>query len=390
MIDGAAALAEIGDQVLVALAGGTGAKFLRHQAGQRLLRGDLAQEFDRQQHLLDIMIGGKRIGHDARMGERIGGLDGDLAAARRPAVRQAEGEAGEGIGGEERPLALFRNERREGLHVELHVGPRQIRRGAEEAAAVVDTEAQGAAPHQDIFEPGAELAPPGAQLVVERRHLHAPSVVDALMILQMGADIGVVAGDRDAMLLQQLGRSDAGELQELHRIDGAARHDHLAPRRRRAGGAALSIFNTADTRAVEQEPGHMGMGLDPHIGPLHGRAQEGARRRIAQSTFGGELVVAHTFLGGAVEIGIERQARRLRRFDEIMREGMQFGVIFADAERAAGAAELIGAGLIVLDRLVGLKNFGPIPAGISRRPPVPVIIGMAADIDHGIDRAGAA
>ena len=77
-----------------------------------------------------------------------------------------------------------------------------ITKNGESYVALIDAERQRPAPCQDILQPGAQLAPPWAQRVVERRHIHAPGVVDAVMVLHTGADIGIVLHHGNSQRLQ--------------------------------------------------------------------------------------------------------------------------------------------------------------------------------------------
>src|SRR5262249_16667285 len=56
------------------------------------------------------------------------------------------------------------------------------------------------------------------------------------MILQVVADAGLVAHDRNAEALELVGAADAGELENLDRADRTGREDHLAARGRRPVG----------------------------------------------------------------------------------------------------------------------------------------------------------
>ena len=59
-------------------------------------------------------------------------------------------------------------------------------------------------------------------------------------------------------------------------------------------------------------------------------------------------------------------------------------------QRPAGAVKGVGAALVVLCRLEHGQHVGPAPAGVALGGPGVVVLGHAARIDHGVDRAGAA
>ncbi|MPM46826.1 hypothetical protein SDC9_93533 [bioreactor metagenome] len=52
--------------------------------------------------------------------------------------------------------------------------------------------------------------------------------------------------------------------------------------------------------------------------------------------------------------------------------------------------QIIGAALVVLGALEIRQHIGPAPTRIALLGPVVVVLGLAARIDHGVDRAGAA
>ena len=67
------------------------------------------------------------------------------------------------------------------------------------------------------------------------------AIVEArlIVVLQIGADALHVGDHVDAVLPQQVGRADAGELQQLRRVERAAREDHFAVRARHVRRAVL-------------------------------------------------------------------------------------------------------------------------------------------------------
>ena len=151
--------------------------------------------------------------------------------------------------------------------------------------------------------------------------------------------------------------------------------------------------NVVDTRgppALEAQARHLRMHLHLQVSAPHRRAQEGARRRHAAAALGGELVQPHALLLRAVEVGIEGEARRFARGNEVAAQRMRVVADVGDVQRPAPSAIGGIARGIILDRLVGGQHLVEAPAGIAGALPVLVVLGMAADIDHGIDRGGAA
>jgi hypothetical protein len=81
------------------------------------------------------------------------------------------------------------------------------------------------------------------------------AIVEArlIVILQVRADAWHVGDHLDAVLAQQIGRADAGELQQLRRVECAAREDHLAAGARDVRGAVLAVFDADRAAAFEQD-----------------------------------------------------------------------------------------------------------------------------------------
>ena len=76
---------------------------------------------------------------------------------------------------------------------------------------------------------------------------------DLHVILQIVADAGRVEHDLDAVLLQQVGRSHARELQQLRRVIRAAGDQDFLARPRRAHAALLLVFDCLRAPAFEQD-----------------------------------------------------------------------------------------------------------------------------------------
>ena len=113
----------------------------------------------------------------------------------------------------------------------------------------------------------------------------------------------------------------------------AARHglDLAVARAAHAGGAP----------AVELQAVHERAGDDAQVGPRARRAQVGHRGRAAPSVAVGELEVAGTFLVGAVEVGVARNAGTGACIDEGFAHLVLPQANVGHAERAAGAVIVV-------------------------------------------------
>src|SRR5205823_6846616 len=102
--------------------------------------------------------------------------------------------------------------------------------------------------------------------VVERDALRAAGDdADLQVILQIIADAGGIQHDIDAVAFEQVGRPDAGELQQLRRIVGAARHQDFAAGPNVPQLAALPVFHAARAAAFEQDALSERIGLDVKV-----------------------------------------------------------------------------------------------------------------------------
>ena len=82
------------------------------------------------------------------------------------------------------------------------------------------------------------------------------------MILQIVAHSGQLVDDIDAMLAQQVARSDTRQLQQLRRQQRAAGEQYLAPRADAPEGAVLFVFEADRALAIEQHAMRKGAGLN--------------------------------------------------------------------------------------------------------------------------------
>src|SRR3954454_5129837 len=105
-----------------------------------------------------------------------------------------------------------------------------------------------------------------------------------------------------------LPRTNARDLKQVRRVDGAARQDHLADSRHAAILAVLLERDADAAPAVKQQSGGKRPGLDPQILPALRLRQEGARGRAAQAAVARHLTIADAFMLAAVEIPGQRNA----------------------------------------------------------------------------------
>ena len=193
---------------------------------------------------------------------------------------------------------------------------------------------------------------------------------------------------RDSEFRQMLLRADAGQHQQLRRVDCAAAQDHFA---RCQCGALLAVVAKDDTGRsppVKCDFFGEGIGDDAQIGATHSRSQIPDRGRAAPAVARRRLVIADAVLLGAVEIVVARKPRLRCTGDERFADRMLRHI--RHAEGAARAVETVGAAHLVLRTPEIGQHVVERPAGIAELAPMVEILGLATDIHHAVDRRGAA
>ena len=119
---------------------------------------------------------------------------------------------------------------RDGQEVILQIGMLDAGMAADEAAGLEMVGGARAAAEEGPLHADQELAQRALHHGIEGDRLQAGVLDIGLeMVLQVLPDAGQVLDHRDLELPQMIGGTDARQHQDLRRIDGAARDDHLAP-----------------------------------------------------------------------------------------------------------------------------------------------------------------
>ena len=209
------------------------------------------------------------------------------------------------------------------------------------------------------------------------------------MVVQVAAHGPQVAADRDAHGLQMIRRSDARQQQQLRRAIGAAGDDDFPTRMCCPRALRGLVFDTCCFVVLDQDLRGVGFGADDQVGPAAGGFEVGLGGGPAAPVVGGGLVVAAAFLLRAVEIGVAGEAGFLAGVQHRIGQFEAAGLV-GDGQRAAGRVVVIGAARLVLGFLEVGENRIPVPADAAALAPLVVVGVVAADIDHAVDRAGAA
>ena len=198
------------------------------------------------------------------------------------------------------------------------------------------TEGQRTAPQAEELRNLPHQPDATGQLIGAERILHPVLNTRDIMVLQIGSDRWQVMSDLDPERLQVFRRPDAGQLEEVRRVHRTAREDHLPSRPQLAHLAVLAEGYADAAPALEQQPGRLRLGLDPHLVARPG--EEGPRGRAAPATHPGHLRIADPLLFRAVQVALKRMPGLLRRLNEAVGQ-RQDGAVVLHLQRAVAAAE---------------------------------------------------
>src|SRR6266516_2157625 len=230
----------------------------------------------------------------------------------------------------------------------------------------------------------------GAIGLVER--LGARDLIDEpqlQVILQVLAHARLIEHDGNAEPRELIRAADAGEFEDLHGADRASRKDDLAASARGSDRAVLAPAHGDRARALKLDLFDQAVELEPQIGALEHRLEEGARRRPAPPALLVDVEDATALVVTGVEIGDALDASLFRR----RAEGVEDIPAYArrlDAQFAADRVRLALAEKMVLMPAEERQHVIGTPAGKPELAPMVVIGGLAAHVDHGVDGRGAA
>ena len=146
--------------------------------------------------------------------------------------------------------------------------------------------------------------PQAARELVDRdRAAHAVHDARDVMVDQVGADARAARAPPDADRPQMLGRTDAGDLQELRRVDGAAARRSPRGRPHRASAAALAERDADAAPALEDQPAATASVSTRDWPRPRASREKGLRRRAAKAAAPRHLRIADALPLRAVEVG---------------------------------------------------------------------------------------
>src|SRR5690606_37066283 len=201
---------------------------------------------------------------------------------------------------------------------------------------------------QQVFQANADAAQPGRGDAVKRAYTRdLDHDAQLQVILQVFAHPGQRMPNLDARLAQLRRLADAGQLQQLRRVDRPGAQRDFAPG---THFAAIAQPHPDATRPVEQQALDVRTRGHAQVGPLAHRAQEGARSVPAPARLLVDFEVADAEVIAPVEVLHTRDAG----FGCRLREGLQdvpTQPLRFDAPFAACAMHVVGAAVVVLASL---------------------------------------
>src|SRR5690606_25718782 len=268
----------------------------------------------------------------------------------RPKLACRYRRAGEGV---QAAIIAVETER---LEVELHVRAAAGKRRAAEAAGQRRAEAQDALAAEHVVHAYEELAPWAAGQIVEAERLaefqHQPRLQ---MILKMPSNSRQRMEGPDACCRQLRRISDARQLQDLRRTDGAGCQHDFSVAAKMEPVAAPPAMDAVHLIAVKFEALDRNVREDAQIRAAHRRTEEGARAGGAAALARGQLKAAHAFLRRPVEIGIAGKTCLDTSLHEARHKLKIDGRIF-HAKGALSTVKFALAPYLRLDGLEGRKH----------------------------------
>ena len=208
----------------------------------------------------------------------------------------------------------------------------------------------------------------------------------------MRPDTGQVGDDRDAEGAEVVGAPDAGQLEELRRVDRPAGEDDLAAFD--AFGAAALPLDVDGDRAppLEDDPGHERPRPDGQVLPATDRLEVRLRGRQPPAVVDVAIERRETLLAVAVDVVGQVVARLLAGREEGLEQRVRGRTTFQDQRPVMAAPRIVGrGGQAVLHLLEVRQAMGVVPClhpGIGR--PALVVEWVATLEDLAVDARRAA
>ena len=210
------------------------------------------------------------------------------------------------------------------------------------------------------------------------------------MILQVAAHAGQIVHHLDAVFLKVVRRTDAGQHQQLRRVERTGGQDHFLARPHPAGLAALAVFHAHGGLAVHDHPGGEGVGLNVQVGAVHGRLEVGHGGGTAHAVAHRHVHAPEAFLAVAVVVFGVAVAGLLAGLDKGAVERVLHVVAVAGGETTLVAAVGIATVDAVLAPFEVRQHVLVAPAGGAQFFPFLEVAGATAHVYQTVDRGRAA
>ena len=257
--------------------------------------------------------------------------------------------------------------------MQLHVRRGQAGLRLEKSSRLREIGGDHAAPLAAVAADFLRQAQPAAEGGAEQVQAARPEGKNVIhVIAQVAPDARQVVRDSDAVLPQLFAVADAGEHEQLRRLQSPQGDDDL---RFRLHGLNLRIqrkFDPCGTAIFQDHAPRPRPGDHLQVRPPQMRLQVGARRAPALAVFLRHLVGAHALLLRAVEVVVARKSRLLRGVDENPLERVA-GAQAGDMQRPAAAVIFAVQRFVVLRALEVRQHLGVGPARVAERRPAVVV-----------------
>ncbi len=203
------------------------------------------------------------------------------------------------------------------------------------------------------------------------------------VVVQVFTHAGQVVQHLNAETLQMRGRPNARTHEEGGRLESACTQNNFAPRGQGLRLATLQGVHLPRHAIDQANPVHGHAGHDVQIGTRAIRCEVGLGCAETLARALGDLVQAHTFLCGAIEVGGVRQARLHARLDKAL--GKRIGALqVGHIQRAVLAMPFVVDAFVVLGLEEIGQHVGPCPARATPVRPRVVVDLLTPDIGHCI------
>ncbi|MNF73019.1 hypothetical protein D3C84_550110 [compost metagenome] len=203
------------------------------------------------------------------------------------------------------------------------------------------------------------------------------------------ANIRTIDDHIHARRLERPDRTDARQLEQLGRHDRSCRENHLSTGSKLHRSTAETALDTLRAPLLDQHLVDMDVRLDDQVGPVPNRFQKSDRCVLALPILDIIVIVADALTITDVEIVVAWQPHLLACLNHAIGQRItEFGR--RNMYRAARAMLLACAQFMIFDCVERGQHGAPPPALRTSRLPLLIILRLTPNVDHAIDRGGAA